>query len=99
MRAPHAHHSHAQVGGLAMKPVSEKSRRLWEQVKANSARLESCPRHHFTYAKVVVGRPVACDNCGGTMHLTDAGMYVRGYIAAGGNPDDVFPGWNKKAGT
>jgi hypothetical protein len=81
----------------ALMAISPESRRLWEEVKANGARKDACPRHHFTYETVQFGQPIRCDNCGGTMQLTDAGMYVKGYIAAGGNPDDVWPGWLKKS--
>jgi hypothetical protein len=76
--------------------ISEASRKLWEEVKENHRRQEACPKHHFTYDKVQIGKPIECDNCGGTMQFTDAGMYVKGYMAAGGNADDVWPGWFTK---
>lgn len=36
---------------------------------------------------------IVCFNCGGAMDLIKVSEYVRGYIAAGGNPNDVWPGW------
>lgn len=70
---------------------------ILSEVRANRAKLDGCARHHWTYAKLVLGQPLICDNCGGTMQITDAGMYVKGYIAAGGNAEDVWPGWNTAA--
>lgn len=77
---------------------SELLKRLGE-VKANQRRLNECKRHHFTYSTVQLGQPIQCDNCKGTMQLTDAGQYVKGYMAAGGDPNDVWPGWFERAGT
>jgi hypothetical protein len=36
--------------------ISERAQRLWDEVKANSARKEACPRHHFTYETVKLAR-------------------------------------------
>lgn len=78
--------------------LSDESKRLWEEVKANSAKLNACRRHRFEYEAVKIGQRIECAHCGGKLQLTDAGMYVRGYIAAGGNPEDVWPGWDRKRG-
>ncbi len=76
--------------------ISPESQKIWDDVKVNRTRLDGCKRHLWLYEKVTLGQPIKCEHCGGTMQLTDAGMYVRGYVAAGGNPDDVWPGWNKR---
>jgi hypothetical protein len=36
---------------------------------------------------------VACEVCGVERMLVDVVDYVRGYAAAGGDPEDVLPGW------
>lgn len=64
-------------------------------IRANRERLDSCDRHLFEYEKVQIGQKLACSKCKGTMQLTDAGWYVKGYEAAGGNADDVWPGFRK----
>ena len=70
---------------------------LWDEVKANLQRLHTCPKHHFPpeslSEKRVSGREYTCSVCGGTMKLSEAAEYIRGYKAAGGNPNDILPGW------
>ena len=66
---------------------------LWEQVKANRAKLDACPRHRFDSRPVKMGQKVVCLECGGETGLVDIGYYLKGYRAAGGNPDDVWPGF------
>lgn len=71
--------------------------KIFEQVKVNIARLHSCPRHKFDQGNVSVGlgKKVVCVNCHGEMGLMQAAEYIRGYEAAGGNADDVWPGYHK----
>lgn len=70
---------------------------LWAKVRANSDRWHSCPRHHFPHeGPVNLGQKLTCDVCGAEARLTDIGNYIRGYIAAGGDPRDVMPAWNDK---
>jgi hypothetical protein len=63
-------------------------------------RLDECPRHHFPHQAggYVLGAKVRCDRCGGDLRLSDIGLYLRGYVAAGGNPDDVMPDWRERHG-
>lgn len=70
---------------------------LWEDIKANTAKLNACPRHAF--GSVVGDRTLGvrsrhnkrtCQNCGGTMEDSAIVTYTRGYKAAGGNPDDIM---------
>lgn len=60
---------------------------------ANRKRLLACPRHQFEPA-TLESRYARheCLQCGGLMRLSDIGNYTRGYRAAGGDPDDVWPG-------
>lgn len=64
---------------------------LWEQVKANSKRLNECPRHSFDETEVRLGQKLTCKCCGGTMSLTDIGNYIKGFEAAGGFASTVWP--------
>lgn len=72
------------------------NKRILTEIRENSVRLNNCPMHHFTYEKLELGQRLKCDNCGGQMQITDAGYYVKGYKAAGGDPENVWPGWEKK---
>lgn len=69
---------------------------LLKDIRSNHARRDACPRHLFLSEMLTIGRPMRCEHCGSTMQITDAGFYVKGYVAAGGNPNDVWPGWNDK---
>lgn len=69
---------------------------IWEEVKENAAKLKACPRHRFPGGDVKLGQRVTCLECGGWMNLTRAGEYVNGYEAAGGDADNVWPGWREK---
>lgn len=72
------------------------SEQLWTELKVNAVRKEACTKHYFSCDEVGLGQPVVCDNCGGSMQLTDASMYLKGYMAAGGHPDDVWPAWGTR---
>lgn len=65
---------------------------IWEQVKANSAKLRACPRHRFPGGDVKIGQKLTCLACGGEMGIPSIADYVRGYEAAGGSADDIWPG-------
>ena len=69
---------------------------IWEEVKANKARLDACPRHRFTPVPVRLGDRFTCTACGGVVNLADLGNYVKGYRAAGGDPNDIWPGWDRR---
>jgi hypothetical protein len=66
---------------------------LWAEVKANRAKLDGCARHRFEAKPVKLGEKQICLMCGGTISLTDMGNYIRGYEAAGGSADDIWPGY------
>ena len=83
----------ANVSGLSRESVLS----IWEQVKANAARLDACPRHRFEpVGGVKLGEKLTCTTCGGTMGLVDIGNYIKGYVAAGKSADDVWPGFNDR---
>lgn len=69
----------------------------WKAAMENQAKLRSCDRHHFeTPNPVVMGMRCTCTKCGGYMRLSDIATYLKGYQAAGGNPDEVVLGWPGK---
>lgn len=74
-------------------PASEA---LFAEVKANAERLAACKRHRVELGDppYKFGMTVTCIGCGGTMKAVDLFRYVQGFEAAGGNPNDVVPGYN-----
>lgn len=68
--------------------------RIWREVQENGRRLRACKRHRFESIDLPLGAKRACLACGGTMAATDIAWYCEGYAAAGGNPDDVMPGFS-----
>ena len=77
----------SQISGRPQKEVNE----IWEQMKANHKRLNSCKGHRFGQIDVknIRTRRVKCQRCGGFMSVIDIGIYQKGYAHAGGNPLDV----------
>lgn len=73
----------------------EESRELLAKVQANRARLDGCARHRFEIGDPPYrfGQKFECVNCGGEMDAVQAFRYCQGYKAAGGNPNDVIPGY------
>lgn len=61
-------------------------------IKANNARLQSCPQHRFP-AGAVFGRKWICMDCGGKMDAGHALAYADGVRAAGGDPTAVWPNY------
>ena len=71
---------------------------IWEQVKANRAKLDGCARHRFEGVRQVkLGSKHVCLVCGGEMGLTSIGDYIKGYEAHGGSVDDIWPGYRASA--
>lgn len=74
----------------------EDSEALLARIRANQDKLDACPKHLFDLGEppYSIGQRHTCLNCGGVEKLTAIGDYVRGYIAAGGNPNDIVPNWS-----
>ncbi|AXC34286.1 hypothetical protein P7I17_gp32 [Escherichia phage Halfdan] len=70
----------------------QESAALFAAIKENRRKLDACPRHLFDVGPppYQLGQKVTCAICDGYMPVTDAAQYARGYMAAGGNPDDVI---------
>ncbi len=80
----------SKLSGLSRDDVKS----IWEEVKANHAKLSACERHNFTPQLVGLGKRVTCNRCNGSMTLTNVGEYIRGYVASGNSSDDIWPGWS-----
>jgi hypothetical protein len=68
---------------------------LFEQVKANRAKIDGCRKHRFDIGDPPYrfGQKFVCANCGGEMDAVQAFRYCQGYEAAGGDPNEVIPGF------
>lgn len=68
---------------------------LYEQVKANRIKLDACLKHRFNIGEppYQLGEKFVCANCAGTIDAVQAYAYARGFEAAGGNPNEIIPGF------
>ena len=64
----------------------------FRKILLNKIKLDSCKVHHFaeSFEKLLDNNYMTCDNCGGEINYTQVNQYMRGYIAAGGNPSEVW---------
>lgn len=68
---------------------------ILEELQENQKRLDNCKRHHFpTFPEVTFGMKLDCSKCGGRIDAVRAYEYAKGYAAAGGDPNDIFPNWS-----
>ena len=89
----------AEGGDAARQQMAE----AYALAAANRDKLDGCPRHCFpdpipAQGEGVIamfGRKMVCSNCGGKVDLVAINYYVRGYEAAGGNGNDIVPGWRE----
>lgn len=68
---------------------------ILDAIKANRTKIDGCAKHLFPMGDppYPFGMKLTCTNCGGTMDSIQAFRYTQGYKAAGGNPNDVIPGY------
>ena len=73
----------------------QEAHELMEQIKANRVRLNNCPKHRFEVGEPPYrfGEKFTCCNCRGKMGAIYAFEYANGYAAAGGDPNDIIPGF------
>lgn len=66
-----------------------------EYARENQAMLDNCKKHRFPTipAPLQLGARIDCSKCGASMCVLQAFAYAKGYVAAGGNGADIFPGW------
>lgn len=68
-------------------------------IRENSNTLYSCKKHQFEqidYKSIRGGfhnTYLPCKNCDGKMSINIISHYRDGYIANGGNGDEILPGW------
>lgn len=69
-------------------------RELWEEVKENRRKLDSCKVHDFGKLpeEFTPSRRFVCKNCGGAMTVCEVMSYASGYRAAGGDPNNILKG-------
>ena len=60
---------------------------LWASVKANSAKLDSCPRHDFVKIDNLIGGKYRCSRCDGETDSIAVRWYLDGLKHAGGGND------------
>lgn len=73
------------------------SKSLWAEVRENNRKIRECQRHRFKHVEAVkLGQKFQCQSCGGTMGLIGIGDYISGYKAAGGDVNDIWPGFEKR---
>lgn len=71
-------------------------KKMLADIRENHRRWRECPRHLYRAwdaNKHRLGQKHTCLNCGSSKSLTDIGCYIEGYQAAGGNPNDIMPGY------
>jgi len=66
---------------------------IYAQVKANHARIDGCKGHTFKPIKHKLGQKHTCLNCGGIVEAPYLIAYIKGWVDAGKDANDVFPGW------
>jgi hypothetical protein len=73
--------------------MSIDGKKLLAEIQANSKLIANCPRHRVDPTNHKFGQKMTCLNCGGKRDAYSFLMYARGYKAAGGDPNDIWPGW------
>jgi hypothetical protein len=73
----------------------EALRVMYEGIRQNRTTLDNCPKHRFSCEQVTItlGVKLRCLECGGDMILTEIAQYIRGYVAAGGDANEIWPGY------
>ena len=76
-------------------PLQAGVHQILKDVQANQQKLEQCPKHKFKTPQppLLLGMKLECIHCGGKLGLAGIGWYLRGYQAAGGDPNDIVEGW------
>lgn len=77
--------------------TKDEAKALWDRVTTNNQKLNDCPRHKFNGElpprEQRFNAKITCEHCGGEMRLIDVNQYIRGWIAHGGNGNEIWPGW------
>lgn len=70
-----------------------KASEILKEIRKNSSKVDGCDRHKFSGELMERGNKYTCLNCGGKMNGTAVLYYIQGYEAAGGDCNDIYPGW------
>ena len=71
------------------------SQELFKQVQENLKKIRECSKHEFNIEERKPFAKLTCNNCGGTVDSSYVLHYIQGYKAAGGDPEDIVPGFGK----
>lgn len=71
---------------------------LWEEVKANAVRLRACGGHRFGPLVRDHKTRYRCAVCMGEAEFEYVLAYCEGFAAAGGDPKEVAPNYEKDQG-
>jgi hypothetical protein len=82
----------ARLSGLSSEQVAV----IWAHVRENRCKEQSCIGHRFDAptGAIRIGAKFTCTVCGCELSLPDIAQYRYGYMAAGGDGDDVWPGFD-----
>jgi hypothetical protein len=69
------------------------ARVILDAAKANIAKRDNCARHKFKPEEYAFGKNMECTACGCKVPLHYIHPYVQGYMAAGGDPNDIWQDW------
>ena len=76
-------HNALEVLGKVSGLGTEEAKRIFEEVKANHARLAACERHDFEPIDAAKRRsPHRCRRCGGELNALNVSWYNRGLADA-----------------
>lgn len=76
-------------------------KQIWAEIQENSKHLDSCEGHRFgdccfiDSSRPMTSQKLVCEHCSGSMKVQDVFRYREGYVAAGGNGDDVLSGTDR----
>lgn len=65
---------------------------LLAEVRSELKKRNECPCHHITVDMDVYkfGSKIPCANCGYGFRLSDYGLYRAGYVAGGGDEENIY---------
>lgn len=73
--------------------TQQEIREAWERAEENFRSLNNCRQHKFNKPpETGVGIKLRCLACDGEMSLLNVMYYIRGYEAAGANPNEIMMG-------
>lgn len=80
---------------MSQTDMPDVQRTIYKRAKINRLRLDGCKLHRFDLAQIPValGAKAPCLECGGEMPVLEVAQYIRGFMAAGGDPDTVCAGF------